>query len=117
VHRVTDQPEVPTFVAENLEPDEVVRYRADADDAVLAVTDRRVVVATPHRLALAMPISDLRRIQFDIERGRPATMVMVPELSHYEAQVLTVRPGQYEAMAGALVTIANAFASEGGVPR
>jgi hypothetical protein len=110
---VIDRADVPAFLAANLETDEVVRSRADTYEAVLAVTDRRVVVATEDRVAMAIPIDGLRRIQFDIERDRPATMVMVPEQAQYEAQVLTVRPGQYEAVAGALVTIANTFAAQG----
>jgi len=106
---VSDPSDVPEFLAANLDHDEVIRYRADTDDAVLAVTDRRVVVATDDRVALAVPLDGLRRVQFDIERDRPATMVMVPESALYEAQVLTVRHGQYEAVASALVAIANSF--------
>lgn len=88
-----------------LEPGEEIRARAAAADAVLAVTDRRVVVADPARVALAVSIDGIRRIQFDIERTRPATMVIVPESADHEAQVLTIPPEEYEAAARALVTL------------
>jgi hypothetical protein len=56
-------------------------------------------------VALAVPFERVRRIQFDVERSRPATLVIVPEQPSDEAQVLTVRPDQYEATARALVAI------------
>jgi hypothetical protein len=88
-----------------LEAGEQLRHRAPASDSTIAVTDRRLIVADPNRIALAVPFERLRRIQFDIERSRPATLVVVPEHPSDEAQVLTVRPDQYEATAGALVAI------------
>jgi hypothetical protein len=88
-----------------LEPGEQLRHRAPASDATIAVTDRRLIVADPTRVALAVPFERLRRIQFDVERTRPATLVIVPEHPSDEAQVLTVRPDQYEATARALVAI------------
>jgi hypothetical protein len=97
-------------VAEALEPGERVRIQARSTDAVLAVTDRRLVVASPHRIALAVPIAGLRRIQFDIERHRPATLVIVPEQASYEAQVLSIPPEHYAAAAEALVAIGHELA-------
>ncbi|MEA2606778.1 MAG: hypothetical protein QOI00_1535 [Chloroflexota bacterium] len=97
-------------VAEALEPGERVRVQARSTDAVLAVTDRRLVVASPHRIALAVPISALRRIQFDIERHRPATLVIVPEQASYEAQVLSIPPEHYADAADALVAIGHELA-------
>ncbi len=88
-----------------LESGEQIRAAAEARDAVLAVTDRRVVVADPARVALAVPIDAIRRVQFDIERTRPATMVIVPEHAGDEAQVLTIPAHQYAAAARALVTL------------
>lgn len=90
---------------EMLEPGEQLKHRAPASEATLAVTDRRLIVADPNRVALAVPFERLRRIQFDVERNRPATLVIVPEHPQDEAQVLTVRPDQYEATARALVAI------------
>ena len=97
-------------VAEALEPGEQVRIQARSTDAVLAVTDRRLVVASPHRIALAVPINGLRRIQFDIERHRPATLVIVPEHATFEAQVLSIPPEHYAAAAEALVAIGHELA-------
>jgi hypothetical protein len=97
-------------VAEALEPGERVRIQARSTDAVLAVTDRRLVVASPHRVALAVPIAELRRIQFDIERHRPATLVIVPEHASYEAQVLSIPPEHYADAAEALVAIGHELA-------
>ena len=93
-----------------LDAGEEVRARAAAADAVLAVTDRRVVVASAARVALAVPIEEIRRIQFDIERSRPATMVIVPEHREREAQVLTIPTDQYEAAARVLVTLGQDLA-------
>jgi hypothetical protein len=93
-----------------LHPREQVRWRAVATDAVLAVTDRRLIVAAPTRVALAIPFEGVRRIQFDIERNRPATLVVVPELGHHEPQVLAIPPEQYHAAAEALVALGLALA-------
>jgi hypothetical protein len=93
-----------------LEPGEEVRAKAAATDAVLAVTDRRVVVAAPARVALAVPIVGVRRIQFDIEQRRPATLVIVPEEPENEAQVLTIPADQYEAAGRALVILGQDLA-------
>jgi len=87
--------------------------QAVATDAVLALTDRRLVVASPNRLALAVPIDGLRRIQFDIERQRPATLVIVPELARHEAQVLSIPPEHYRDAAEALIAIGHALAPPG----
>ena len=95
-----------------LEPGEQLRHHASADDVIVAVTDRRLVVATHDRVRLAVPIAGVRRIQFDIERSRPATMVIVPEDARFEAQVITVQPREYPGAATALVSIGQALASD-----
>jgi hypothetical protein len=98
-------------VVDVLEEGEQLRLRAAAKDAVLAVTDRRLVVAAPpSRIALAVPFEQVRRIQFDIERRRPATLVIVPEEFGDEPQVLAIPPEQYRAAADALVEIGRALA-------
>jgi hypothetical protein len=100
-----------------LEPGETVRVRARSTEAVLAVTDRRLVVAAPERVALAIPIDAVRRIQFDIERTRPATLVIVPERSSDEPQVLAIAPDEYHAAADALVALGLALHEiESGAP-
>jgi hypothetical protein len=85
--------------------------KARGRDAALAVTDRRVLVAADERLALDVPFEGLRRIQFDIERSRPATMVIVPEERQNEPQVLAIDPDEYESAAQALAIIGRRLAS------
>jgi hypothetical protein len=93
-----------------LEAGEELRARARARDAALAITDQRVLVAANERLALNVRFEGLRRIQFDIERSRPATMVIVPEQRHDEPQVLAIDPDDYESAAQALALIGRRLA-------
>ena len=88
-----------------LEPDEVIRVQATAGDNLVLVTDRRMAVASADRVMLDVPIANLRRIQFDIERNRPATLVIVPEHPSDEPQVLPIAREEYRAVADALVLI------------
>jgi hypothetical protein len=90
---------------------ETIEVRARAGTADLLVTDRRLAVASQERLLLDVPIDGLRRIQFDIERERPATLVVVPDDARYEPQVLAVPPAQYRDVADALVIIGRQLAS------
>ena len=100
-----DEPDLLPHLAETLQPDEPVRIRARAREALIAVTDRRMLIATEQRLALDVPFPGLRRLQFDIERDRPATLVLVPEHPGDEPQVLAIPVDEYEAVAAALVNI------------
>ena len=59
---------------------------------------------------LNVPINGLRRIQFDIERQRPATLVIVPEDPGDEPQVLAVAAGHYREVADALVIVGERLA-------
>jgi hypothetical protein len=94
----------------SLEPDEEIHVQATAGENVVIVTDRRLAIASRERLALDLPIDNLRRIQFDIERDRPATLVVVPQRPFDEPQVLAVRPEEYEAVAQALVVVGQRLA-------
>jgi len=93
-----------------LEPDEVLQARARAREAVLAVSDRRLIVAARKRVTLSVGFHELRRIQFDIERDRPATMVIVPEEAHHEPQVLAIPPQEFKAAAELLALIGHRLA-------
>jgi hypothetical protein len=93
-----------------LEPDEQLRVQARARDAVLAVSDRRLIVASRERVVLSVSFDELRRIQFDIERDRPATMVIVPEEAHHEPQVLAIPPEEFSSTAEALALIGRQIA-------
>jgi hypothetical protein len=93
-----------------LQPDEQVRVQATLGDTLVVVTDRRMAVANAERLMLDVPIENLRRIQFDIERERPATLVIVPERPQDEAQVLAIDARDYDAIMRALVVVGHRFA-------
>jgi hypothetical protein len=106
-------PKVEPHVLHVLEPGEELKIQARATEAILAVTDRRLVVTAAERVALAIGFEDLRRIQFDIERDRPATLVIVPEMAHHEPQVLSIPPDRYRETADALVLIGQRLAASG----
>jgi hypothetical protein len=73
------------------------------------VTDNRLLVADRNRAALAIRLDGIRRVQFDIERRRPATLVIVPESAAHEPRVLAIPPEQYGATAEALVALGHAL--------
>jgi hypothetical protein len=62
-----------------LKPGEVVEGQAEADGTVIVITEERLVVIEGEKSVLDIPFTELRRVQFDIERGRDATLVIVPE--------------------------------------
>ncbi len=93
-----------------IEPDEHVHARAEANGAHLLVTDRRVIVADGTRIALDVGYRGLRRIQFDIERNRPATLVIVPDDPAHEPQVLAVPRDNYEEVTAALAAVGQRLA-------
>ncbi len=95
-----------------LDPDEAVAAYARARNHRLVVTERRLVVAHDDRVALDIRHRALRRIQFDIERDRPATLVIVPERPNDEPQVLSVPPDRYDEMALALAYIGRRLDEE-----
>ena len=88
-----------------LQPGEVLETHATADDVVIAVTSHRLVMTDGERTLLDLPFSGLRRIQFDIERGRAATMVVVPDHASHEPQVVAVPIPNLRAAALALAVI------------
>ncbi len=93
------------LLREVLGPNESAIALARARNAALVVSERRILILTADRTALDVPFDRLRRIQFDIERNRPATLVIVPEHPSDEPQVLPIPPEQYRAVADALVVI------------
>ena len=90
--------------------DEALELRAQIGEAAMIVTEDRLVVVTPERQLLDVPLDEVRRIQFDIERRRPATLVIVPEHASHEAQVLSVHHDYYEDVAGALALVGRRIA-------
>jgi hypothetical protein len=73
--------------------------------AEILVSDERLVVTEGDRLALDIGFEQLRRVQFDIERDMPATLVIVPDRPIDQPQVLFVPPAEFPLVAQALVTI------------
>lgn len=96
-----------------LESGESLRVATTTTSAKLVVTDRRVVVAADDRVALDIAFKALRRVQFDIERDRPATLVIVPESPTDEPQVLAVPPERYDEVTLALAVIGRELAEAG----
>ena len=88
-----------------LEPDERVYTHIPASPLHVVVTDRRIAIGTEERLQLDTEIAAVRRIQFDIERDRPATLVIVPDHPSHEPQVLAIPPEHYGAVGEALAHI------------
>jgi hypothetical protein len=102
----SDQQLDPAVPRRLLDPSESVHVEARAAEAIVLVTDKRLAVATrADRFDLDIPFDGLRRVQFDIERTRPAVLVIVPEHPADRPQVLSIPPEQYEAVGQALAVI------------
>ncbi|MEO8229830.1 MAG: hypothetical protein ABI628_08725 [Chloroflexota bacterium] len=75
---MADPAAVDEVIRRVLAPDEQIRFQTRAIEGLVAVTDRRLLVSDARRVALDVAIDQIRRVQFDIERRRPATLVIVP---------------------------------------
>ena len=95
-----------------LDPDEQIHFRTRAMEGLVALTDRRLLVTDTQRVALNVAIDQIRRVQFDIERQRPATLVIVPEHPRDQPQVLSIPPEQYAAAGQALAMIGQRLAED-----
>ena len=82
-----------------------IRAQASADGHVVIVTDDLLQVGSGDIVKLSVPIENVRRIQFDIERERPATLVIVPDAPSDEPQVIMVDPDDYEGVGHALAVL------------
>ena len=96
-----------------LATDERLFVAARTEPELLAVTDRRVVVASEHRTALDLPVPAIRRIQLDIEVGRPATLVIVPHHPRHAPQVLAVPHEELEAVTRAAYILGEQLRAQG----
>jgi len=103
-------PQIPQLAL--LEDEELIAH-AKAVEGDIAVTNRRLAILQAERVALAIHIEEVRRIQFDIEKARPATLVVVPESPAHPPAVLSVPIEQYEPIAHALVAVGRRLASGG----
>ena len=93
-----------------LHPGEELRATARAQDAYIAATSRRLIVIANESLAIDVPYKDLRRVQFDLERKRPATFVIVPDSPAHPARVLDIPWDEVPNVAQVLATMSEAFA-------
>jgi hypothetical protein len=73
-----------------LHPGERVEMVLDATNGELRATDRRLLMTVAGRVRMDIGYEDVRRIQFDVEAHRPATMVIVPNIANREPHVLGV---------------------------
>jgi hypothetical protein len=105
-----------SLAAHIVEPGEIVEQVTETLDAQLVVTDRRIRVASGDRVALDVPFPGVRRIQFDIERRRPATLVIVPDDPQREPQVLAIPRARYEEVTGMLARVGHRIAERDDTP-
>jgi hypothetical protein len=73
-----------------VQPDERVELGLGGLEGELLVTDGGVVVSDDARVRLDVPYEGLRRVQFDLESGRPAVLVVVPHRPTDLPQTLTI---------------------------
>ena len=85
-------------------PSEVVYAVVEAIGVRLSMSDERITVSLPEqgKVLMDMPLRELRRIQFDIERNRPATLVIVPHDGDHQPQVLAIPRDELEMAAKGL---------------
>jgi len=79
--------------------DEGVHVMVETPDAVLALTDDRVVGRDGLRTVLDVPVTEIRRIQLDVEKGREATLAVVPEEPAKGVLAMSVPSGQLASVA------------------
>jgi hypothetical protein len=87
-----------------LDGDEI-RVRGHATNGAFAVTDRRLLVSGDRGLLLNVPFGTIRRVQFDLELGRPASIAFVSNDPRDEPVLLNVPPEQYAAVSELLLAI------------
>ena len=71
----------------------------DADGAHVTLADGHLLVQRAGRTILDLPVSRIRRVEFDIEREGPATFIIVPDSRGHDVQFLSVGPDALEAAA------------------
>jgi len=84
---------------------------ARTSDGVVRLSDRRLTVTTGSRVVLDVDLGGLRRVQFDIEQDRPATLVIVPHDIRCEPQVLSVPVDEIPRVAEVLTHVSRSFRS------
>ena len=102
--------EAETEIAEPVHDDAATAstiHVVEAHEATLTVADYRIALRRAGTgRDIEVPAALVRRIQLDIEQGRPATLVIVPDRAGAEAEVLTVDRSQFPAMSAAFLHLA-----------
>src|SRR3954471_6406346 len=78
-----------SYVRGGLDGDEI-RILGHANNGAFAVTDRRLIVGGPAGVGLDIPFATVRRIQFDLDPGRPASVAFVSNDPHDEVVLLSI---------------------------
>src|SRR3954452_6424018 len=99
-----------SYVRGGLDGDEI-RILGHANNGAFAVTDRRLIVGGPAGVGLDIPFATVRRIQFDLEPGRPASVAFVSNDPHDEVVLLSIPPEEYGAITDALLAIGRQLAA------
>lgn len=97
----------PPEIMSLLQPQEHVLAHVRSTEGRLAVTDRRILVIDGGRLALNVGVERVRRIEFDVDKGRPATMVIVPEDAEHGPQVLSIPESGLQGASSVLAVFAE----------
>ena len=72
----------------------------DADGgAHVTLADGHLLIQRGGRTILNVPVSRIRRVEFDIERQGPATFIIVPDSRGHDVQFLSVEADALEAAA------------------
>lgn len=82
----------------------------EAAEATVILSEDRIDVATGRGLRMSAAIDGLRLVEFGIEKGRPVTLILVPESPDQAPQILTIPTDQYEAVAKVLLALAHEIA-------
>ena len=85
-----------------LDVGETIEAQAEAQDARLIVTDRRLVVVRGPTVVVDLRFPKLRRVEFDVEHDRQPIVIVVPDDPADEPHSLALDPEQYDEIARVL---------------
>jgi hypothetical protein len=78
-------------------------------EGTLRVAAGRLQVMIESRLALDVDVRGVRRIQFDLEQQRPASLVIVPHDPRREPQVLSIPFDEVPRVAEVITHVSESF--------
>jgi hypothetical protein len=96
-----------------LDAGETFHIAAGTEPEMLALTSHREIITSDHRASLDVPVASIRRIQLDVEVGRPATLVIVPHEPEHPPQVLSVPHEELEATTRAVYLLGDRLREQG----